>query len=69
MGNTQKPPIFVEMPKNTLGNSQSMTKEQWNALKTAQIEAFYRKMGQTLPEPEKPQNSAILDDFDDYFNS
>lgn len=68
IGDTQKPPVFVEMPTNTLGDRQSMTKEQWNALKLAQIEAFYRPMGQTTPKQEKPQNSAILDDFDSYFN-
>lgn len=68
IGDTQKPPVFVEMPTNTLGDRQSMTKEQWNTLKLAQIEAFYRPMGQTTPKQEKPQNSAILDDFDSYFN-
>lgn len=42
IGDTQKPPVFVSMPTNTLKNKQGMSKEQWEALKTAQIEAFYR---------------------------
>ena len=59
------------MPKNTLDNSQSMSETQWNALKTAQIEAYYRKMGQYTTEapktPPTPKNKGILDEFSDYW--
>lgn len=72
LGDTQKPPIFVDIPSNTVDNSQSMTNEQWKALKMAQIEAFYRSMAQSTQTqsktPKTPKNTQILDDFDDYFN-
>ena len=72
LGDTQKPPIFVDIPTNTADNSQSMTAEQWNALKTAQIEAFYCSMAQSTQTqseaPKTPKNTQILDDFDAYFN-
>lgn len=64
--------MIITMPKNTLGNSQSMNNDQWNALKTAQIEAFYRPMVQSTQTqseaPKTPKNTQILDDFDAYFN-
>lgn len=72
LGDTQKPPIFVDIPSNTVDNSQSMTNEQWKALKMAQIEAFYRSMSQSTQTQSEalktPKNTQILDDFDDYFN-
>lgn len=68
IGDTQKPPVFVSMPTNTLKNKQGMSKEQWEALKTAQIEAFYRSMVESAPKQEKPQETAVLDEFDSYFN-
>ena len=68
IGDTQKPPVFVSMPTNTLKNKQGMSKEQWEALKTAQIEAFYRSTVESTPKQEKPQETAVLDEFDSYFN-
>lgn len=72
LGDTQKPPIFVDIPNNTADHSQSMTKEQWEALKTAQIEAFYRLATPTTKKQEEslktPKNKHILDEFDEYFN-
>lgn len=68
IGEMQKPPIFVDMPTNTLTNKQSMTQHQWKTLKNAQIEAFYRSMIQSTQKQEKTRNSAILDDFTNYFN-
>ncbi|STZ82954.1 Uncharacterised protein [Moraxella equi] len=63
IGDIQKPPMIITMPKNTLDNSQSMSEAQWKALKTAQIEAYYRKMGQSTTEapktPQNPQNRKI----------
>lgn len=53
IGDVQKPPMIITMPKNTLGHSQSMRDEQWESLKTAQIEAYYRKMGNLPPKPLK----------------
>ena len=74
IGDVQKPPMIITMPKNTLGHSQSMSDEQWKALKTAQIEAYYRKMGETTTEdnktpqnPQKTQNLSVLDEFNDYY--
>lgn len=74
-GDTQKKAVFVTMPKNTLGNSQAMTDNQWKALKQAQITAFYRPLGQTTTQtnkthenPQKTQNLSVLDEFDDYYN-
>lgn len=71
IGDVQKPPMIVTMPTNTLGNSQSMSDEQWESLKTAQIEAYYRKIGQTTTEdpktPPTPKNKGILDEFNDYY--
>lgn len=71
-GYTSEPPIFVKIPSNTADDTQSMTDEQWEATKTAQIQAFYRPMGQTTKTEETPQkppkNTQILDDFDEYFN-
>lgn len=70
----QKPPMIITMPQNTLNDSQAMTKKQWEALKTAQIEAYYRKMGETTTEasktpqnPQKTQNLSVLDEFNDYY--
>lgn len=67
-------PMIITMPKNTLGHNQSMSDEQWEALKTAQIEAYYRKMGETTTEdnktpqnPQKTQNLSVLDEFNDYY--
>lgn len=74
-GDTQKKAVFVTMPKNTLGNRQAMTDNQWHALKQAQINAFYRPLGQTTTQTpkthenaQKPQNLSVLDEFDDYYN-
>lgn len=74
IGDVQKPPMIITMPKNTLDNSQSMSEAQWKALKTAQIEAYYRKMGQSTTEdnktpqnPQKTQNLSVLDEFNDYY--
>lgn len=74
-GDTQKKAVFVTMPKNTLGNRQAMTDNQWQALKTAQIGAFYRSLGQTTTQtdrthenPKRTQNLSVLDEFDDYYN-
>lgn len=74
-GDTQKKAVFVTMPKNTLGNTQAMKKEQWKALKQAQIDAFYRPLGQTTTQtdtthenPKRTQNLSVLDEFDDYYN-
>lgn len=74
-GDTQKKAIFVTMPKNTLGDSQAMTDSQWHAIKQAQINAFYRPLGQTTTQSpktpqnaQKPQNLSVLDEFDDYYN-
>lgn len=72
LGDTQQPPIFVDIPNNTADDSQSMTDEQWKAIKTAQIEAFYRSTAQTTQKQSEPpkttKNAQILDDFDAYFN-
>lgn len=72
LGDTQQPPIFVDIPSNTADDSQSMTHEQWEAIKTAQIEAFYCSTAQTTQKqseaPKTPKNTQILDDFDAYFN-
>lgn len=74
-GDTQKKAVFVTMPKNTLGDSQAMTDSQWHAIKQAQINAFYRPLGQTTTQApktpqnaQKPQNLSVLDEFDDYYN-
>lgn len=74
IGDIQKPPMIITMPKNTLDNSQSMSETQWKALKTTQIEAYYRKMGETTTEdnktpqnPQKTQNLSVLDEFNDYY--
>lgn len=71
LGDTQKPPIFVDIPSNAVGNSQSMTAEQWKTVKTAQIEAFYHSAEQdsqiTQTPPKTPKNTQILDDFNHYF--
>lgn len=67
IGDTQKPPIIVTMPRNTLKDKQSMTKEQWETLKNTQIQAFYRPVGQNTQTEEKTQNSTVFDEFDTYF--
>lgn len=46
IGDVQKPPMIIIMPQNTLNDSQAMTKKQWEALKTTQIEAYYRNNGE-----------------------
>lgn len=71
-GYTSEPPIFLKIPSTTADNTQSMTKKQWEAIKSAQIKAFYRPMGQSIQEEpttqEAPKNTQILDEFNTYFN-
>lgn len=74
LGDTQKPPIFVDIPNNTADNKQSISEAQWESLKIAQIEAYYCKMGETTTEapktpqnPQKTQNLSVLDEFNDYY--
>ncbi len=65
---TQKPPVTVTMPTNTLDEKQSMTAEQWEAIKNDQIRRYYRipRLGeaQTNEKPteseKKPLNRAYL---------
>lgn len=67
IGDTQKPPSIITMPTNTLKERKSMKKEQWEAIKNAQIEAFYRPMGQTTQTQEKTQENSVFDEFNNYF--
>lgn len=72
-GETQKSPVIVNMPTNTLDNKQSMTAKQWQKLKILQIQAFYRLWGSKPPStpqnPQKTQNNPLNDfNLDDYLN-
>lgn len=70
-GETQKSPVIVDMPKNTLDNKQSMTDEQWEQVKILQLQKFYRLIGIKHSEPSKetlktqnlPKKSFNLDDY------
>lgn len=70
-GETQKSPVIVDMPRNTLDNKQSMTNEQWQQVKILQIQSFYRLLGGKYSKTEKnhsktqnlPKNSFNLDDY------
>lgn len=73
-GETQKPPYIVTMPTNTLDDKQSMTTEQWEAVKKRQLQAFYRLWGIKPPtapkEVPQTQKNPIIDDFnlDEYLH-
>lgn len=49
----QRPPLIVTMPTNTLDNHHSMTASEWEAIRMAQIEAFYR-----VPQAYKQRTEA-----------
>jgi hypothetical protein len=49
-GQVQKPPVIVTMPKNTINDTNSMTDNEWEALKNAQIRQYYR-----IPEVHSPR--------------
>lgn len=72
-GETQKPPIIVTMPTNTLDNKQAMNAETWLNVQKTQLESFYRVWGiKPPPEPEKPtetqNNPPSGFDLSDYLN-
>ena len=64
-GEEQRPPLTITMPTNTLDDHHSMKANEWEALKNAQIEAFYRLPSiyhprtteSTLDGKETPQRS------------
>ncbi len=49
----QKLPIIITAPTLTIDNNQSMTKEQWEIVKNAQIKAFYRSDDTNTPQAEQ----------------
>lgn len=70
-GEKQKPPIIVTMPTLTLDDKQSMTPNQWEAVKTAQIKAFYRskdsKQTTEKPQPKPTKKTAFDKPLNDEF--
>lgn len=68
----QEPPIIVTMPTNTIDDKQSMTAEQWEIVKKAQIRAFYTSNGTKPPKEEKEPTerkiTALNNDLNDFLN-
>jgi hypothetical protein len=48
VGEKSKPPIIVSMPTNTIGNKQSMNREQWQQLKRVQLDTYYRRLSHPI---------------------
>ncbi len=68
----QEPPVIVTMPTNTIDNKQSMTDEQWETVKNAQIRAFYTSNGAEVPQEinkaTEREKTALENDLKHFLN-
>lgn len=59
---------IIRMPQNTLGDSQSMHEDQWQAVLQGQIERYYYSSTKSHPQPQTAQSShRIGEDLKSYY--
>lgn len=74
-GEAQRPPVVVDMPKNTLDNSASMNEKQWETVKKRLLSDFYSRIDRqtTINDKEPVENEKTPlkkhgFNLDDYLN-
>lgn len=59
---------IIRMPQNTLGDSQSMHEDQWEAVLQGQIERYYYSSTKNHPKPQTAQSSHKIGEDLEYYD-